>query len=203
MLGRMRIWQRLVAIVVAFSVPLAVLLYFFYDTAAFRRDFARKEREGNEVLRPLQRMLGAATELRTLGARFAADPRAADRIVAMRGRIGGLLVEVERLQEKPGLDGPYGDGFDVRALFAEAEAAWRELAAASPPEAPYDDARHARFVDAVRAVLSRVGDKSNLILDPDLDSYYAMDFVLLRAPAFVTGRGDLVRHAEAMIRRGR
>ena len=35
---------------------------------------------------------------------------------------------------------------------------------------------------AIRALIVRVGDKSNLILDPDLDSYYVMDLVLLKVP---------------------
>jgi diguanylate cyclase (GGDEF)-like protein/PAS domain S-box-containing protein len=36
--------------------------------------------------------------------------------------------------------------------------------------------------DAGRALLTRVGNQSNLILDPDLDSYYTMSLVLLRFP---------------------
>ncbi|MBI2256027.1 MAG: HAMP domain-containing protein [Proteobacteria bacterium] len=35
---------------------------------------------------------------------------------------------------------------------------------------------------AIRALILQVGDKSNLILDPDLDSYYVMDLVLLKVP---------------------
>jgi len=34
----------------------------------------------------------------------------------------------------------------------------------------------------IRALISHVGDTSNLILDPDLDSYYLMDAVLLKLP---------------------
>lgn len=37
-------------------------------------------------------------------------------------------------------------------------------------------------IAAARALMTRVGDKSNLILDPDLDSYYTMDVVLLKLP---------------------
>ncbi|NJL20915.1 MAG: hypothetical protein HC895_09015 [Leptolyngbyaceae cyanobacterium SM1_3_5] len=35
----------------------------------------------------------------------------------------------------------------------------------------------------LRSLISRVGDRSKLILDPDLDSYYLMDAVLLKLPA--------------------
>src|SRR5260221_10724111 len=32
----------------------------------------------------------------------------------------------------------------------------------------------------LRALIGRIGDKSNLILDPDLDSYYVMDLVVVK-----------------------
>lgn len=40
---------------------------------------------------------------------------------------------------------------------------------------------------AIGALNRRVGDTSNLILDPDLDTYYLMDIVLLRLPAIRSG----------------
>ncbi|HEX8884567.1 MAG TPA: hypothetical protein VF797_08785, partial [Noviherbaspirillum sp.] len=36
--------------------------------------------------------------------------------------------------------------------------------------------------DAGRALITRIGNQSNLILDPDLDSYYTMSLVMLRFP---------------------
>jgi len=42
-----------------------------------------------------------------------------------------------------------------------------------------------RDTTALNALIVRVGDQSNLILDPDLDSYYMMDLVLLKVPALL------------------
>ncbi|MEQ8353687.1 MAG: methyl-accepting chemotaxis protein [Leptospiraceae bacterium] len=42
-----------------------------------------------------------------------------------------------------------------------------------------------------RALVKRIGDQSNLILDPDLDSYYLMDIVLLRIPELISITRDL------------
>ncbi|MDY0883194.1 methyl-accepting chemotaxis protein [Dongia soli] len=44
---------------------------------------------------------------------------------------------------------------------------------------------------ALRALIGRVGDKSNLILDPDLDSYYAMDLVLVKLPDLIDRLRDM------------
>jgi signal transduction histidine kinase/CheY-like chemotaxis protein len=49
-------------------------------------------------------------------------------------------------------------------------------------EAADSDVLHDQLQADIRALISRAGDISNLILDPDLDSYYLMDSVLLKLP---------------------
>jgi methyl-accepting chemotaxis protein len=44
---------------------------------------------------------------------------------------------------------------------------------------------------ALRTLISRVGDKSNLILDPDLDSFYVMDVAIVKAPDILDRTTDL------------
>ncbi|TDQ82041.1 methyl-accepting chemotaxis protein [Dongia mobilis] len=48
---------------------------------------------------------------------------------------------------------------------------------------------------AIRALITRVGDKSNLILDPDLDSYYVMDLVLLKIPELMDQVDNVAAYA--------
>lgn len=90
MLRHMRIWQKLLAIAVAFSVPMGVLLYYFYDTAAYRRDFAQKEIHGNAMLQTLRHVLEASLEHRAAAARFDTDPTVAGAIHAQDERMEGL-----------------------------------------------------------------------------------------------------------------
>src|SRR5665213_1813572 len=42
--------------------------------------------------------------------------------------------------------------------------------------------RHDHLVSDIRTMITHAGDMSNLILDPDLDSYYLMDATLLALP---------------------
>src|SRR5262249_23233974 len=44
--------------------------------------------------------------------------------------------------------------------------------------------------------ISRIGDNSNLILDPDLDTYYLMSVVILRLPEFVSATVELWHAAQ-------
>ena len=42
--------------------------------------------------------------------------------------------------------------------------------------------QYTSFVATIRTMITHAGDTSNLILDPDLDSYYLMDVTLLALP---------------------
>jgi hypothetical protein len=44
---------------------------------------------------------------------------------------------------------------------------------------------------AARDLASRIGDESNLALDPDLDSYYVQDIVVKKVPALLSQMGEL------------
>jgi methyl-accepting chemotaxis protein len=88
-----------------------------------------------------------------------------------------------RLSSAPALEAT------AKALDGEmgSQAASQELAKAlaalgwpNQAIAPGDTAEAA--VTAARALINKIGDASNLILDPDLDSYYVMDVALLRLP---------------------
>ena len=53
------------------------------------------------------------------------------------------------------------------------------------------DDLHLQLLADIRALIAHVGDTSNLILDPDLDSYYLMDAVLLKLPEAADLSGQL------------
>ena len=62
-----------------------------------------------------------------------------------------------------------------------------------------DDQRRTLFVDALsvaRNLASRIGDDSNLTLDPDLDSYYVQDMVITKMPTLLSQIGELQSQLE-------
>jgi methyl-accepting chemotaxis protein len=90
-----------------------------------------------------------------------------------------------------------------------------EVAAAREASARYDGAMNSgpavrAFLDALaqrrsihdvlaagQAAIQKIGDGSNLILDPDLDSFYLMDAVVVRLPELVTSIQEVWTAAEA------
>ncbi|MBU6257172.1 MAG: EAL domain-containing protein [Burkholderiales bacterium] len=84
------------------------------------------------------------------------------------------------------LDHRLGQGLDSARASLDFAAALRAQQAQ-----PADPAASMQALDRGRALLTRVGNQSNLILDPDLDSYYTMSIVVLRIPEILQAAADM------------
>jgi diguanylate cyclase (GGDEF)-like protein/PAS domain S-box-containing protein len=131
-------------------------------------DFARKELAGNAYVRDARPALLA----------LARDSDA--QLLPAAGTLAEGLLRAERR---------HGAEMNSASTSESLAAALRALASAplpprpgvALPGAPPLTLRQEAF-DRARALVTRIGNQSNLILDPDLDSYYTMSIVLLRYP---------------------
>src|SRR5271166_2146064 len=64
-LNRLKIWQKLAAVGLAFAVPLALTTYFLVEEKSIKIDFARWELYGDEYLRPCARLLADVVRHKT------------------------------------------------------------------------------------------------------------------------------------------
>lgn len=194
--GGLKIWQKLAAICLAFSLPMAVLLYLLVAEKNIAIEFARKEFHGDTYQRQLRQLLEHALTARALAPRVA-DGRARE----------GDLSQVEALIARDfdaldGVDRRLGAVLDTRESLAALRRARDERATALSRRDPDADRTHVAFIAAIRALISHVGDTSNLILDPDLDSYYLMDLTLLKLPEQQDLLGRALVVAEGLAERG-
>lgn len=117
-------------------------------------DFTRKEVRGNAYLQGLS---GALLEVAPGGA-------------AATAPLAAVAQAVQRTELA------HGEGLQT----AEPSAALRQAPEALDRGQP--DASAERSLALGRELVTRVGNQSNLILDPDLDSYYRMSLLVLRYP---------------------
>ena len=68
MLKNLKIWQKLSLIVVAFSIPIGVLLHYLVTEQNIILDFAKNELDGTQYLRPVRKLFADICEHRTLAA---------------------------------------------------------------------------------------------------------------------------------------
>ena len=168
-----RIGGRLLLIVLVFAVPFTALTVWLLARGINGHiDFARQEMRGNQVQRPLESLLQAAGRLQ-LSADNATGLAAVDG--GFRDLDAALAENGEALQfTATGLASRHRENLAPAAIRQR----WQ---AASPAGKPGPGAIAALMSD-VRGLITHGGDTSNLILDPDLDSYYLMDASLCVLP---------------------
>jgi PAS domain S-box-containing protein len=170
LLSKLTIGRKLALIGVLFALPLAFLLYSVIAEKNIAIDFARKEISGNHFLTALtnaqmalQRSTAARLDEIAGVAATAAGPAASNEDAAQA--IDGITSAAKELTDVP---------LDPALAAAVVDAARAFLAKARSLDTDQLVAQHSKLVAKLRELIARVGDQSNLILDPGLDSVYIM-----------------------------
>lgn len=184
------IGRKLSMICVTFSFPITVLLYSVVSGINYDIRFAQWEIYGDTYQRPLERLLKTIAEHGFLARQNAAAPSeaTAKQMEAKQAEVEEALTGLKAADKAHGVDLQFTEEglvkrnrlhFRVGTLAQE----WGELkAAAKTHNVQVSDEKHAHLAADVRMMITHAGDISNLILDPDLDSYYIMDVTLLALP---------------------
>lgn len=178
--NKFKYWQKFLLIGLLFTLPLAVILYLWLTELSTRIDnYGWQEIHGTEYLRSLRNLLQHTQQHQYLVYNYALtqDNTLKNELASLQTRIDEDFQALTTVDQKYGLD--FKSTESVTALKEE----WRELKNAGLKlNAANSYAQHAGFIANIRSLISLVGNTSFLILDPDLDSYYMMDVVLLKLP---------------------
>lgn len=161
-LRHLRLGNKLLVLSVAFTLPTALLIFFYGRVASDGIDFSAKEICGLAYNQPL-RLLAAHID----------EPIQAE----------AALATLASLDSQECVGTPYPQALGVRAEIEDVRARWQQhrMALGGGTGDPVKTGN--ALSNAVWKTFARVGDTSNLILDPDLDTYYVMDLLVLRHPA--------------------
>jgi PAS domain S-box-containing protein len=168
---------RLALVSVSSTLPLlcgAIYLIDRYTTKDIR--FTEHEQRGILALKPLQSLLEAVPGHGTLALRRIDAGRSA--MVPVQRSEEQIDTQFAKLADQLGhLDE------DLAASASEAAKEWGNLKTRtqSGDKAVVEDG-HARLTQELIGLNTRLGDSSNLILDPELDSYYLADAALNAVP---------------------
>ncbi|MBL7647290.1 MAG: methyl-accepting chemotaxis protein [Candidatus Hydrogenedentes bacterium] len=174
----MKLAYRSLLMIAVATFPLIIALLYFMVTG-INKDiaFARQELLGNAYQRALEGVLEPVLKLslaRVHGeksARIAGDIDGAfTNLIAVDGELGEALdFTPEGLAQRK----------RQHASAAAVAAKWDQIKGAGDGMTPE---QLAGLVADLRTMITHAGDTSNLILDPDLDSYYLMDVTLIAMP---------------------
>jgi signal transduction histidine kinase/DNA-binding response OmpR family regulator len=169
-MNRLRYPQKFALISVLFVLPLALVMYLLVSEINDRIEFAGKELRGDEYLRPLRALFEHVAQS------YVRDDARDSRLdrVGKRAEIEAAFAALAAVEQR------LGPVLRTSREYGVVVADGRALR--EPPASADRDDLHNRLIVDLRALMAHVGDTSNLILDPDLDSYYLMDAVLLKLP---------------------
>jgi diguanylate cyclase (GGDEF)-like protein/PAS domain S-box-containing protein len=162
LLARLRVGRKLLLIYLLDLSAVVFISSILINEKYIAIDFSDKEIVGNQYVNTVR---DALVDVALIGAGRHLPPAALRRDVAR-------LADAER---------DYGAGMQSAALNERVRGTLDVLALQAVPTA----AAVNEALQACRELVTRVGNQSNLILDPDLDSYYSMSLSILRYPALL------------------
>jgi methyl-accepting chemotaxis protein len=179
LMNRLSFAKKIALIGTLFLMSVAGLTSVILHKYGAEADFSRKELVGAAMARPMNDVLLNLQTHRfnsklVLEGSKGNEPRRAE-----------FAAKIDKaLEVAAEADKAHGATLETTEAFAKIKADWEKLrqghdrlTAAQSLEA------HNALTSAVTGFLVTVSDNSNLTLDPDVDSYYLMDLVILRVPA--------------------
>jgi methyl-accepting chemotaxis protein len=182
-MDRLRYAWKFVVIAAVLLAPLAYVGRAYLDQQNAQIAFSAKERVGTSYIQPLEALLVDLVRLRS------DEAAAGGGDITARARLSDDRSAVARsMHAVDGVDARYGASLGLSARWD----ALRSQVASGVAGAGSQTARVARdraLVRSVIALITAAGNSSNLILDPDLDSFYVMDAFVVRLPALMDATG--------------
>ena len=194
----LRIRHKLLITSVAYALPIVVLLYFLVSAINANIRFARLETYGVRVLAPMGELLELIPRHGLLAHLYLSGDKkqkgdldntttSLDRTFAIFDEIarefsGQLRIDQASMRQAGMLE----------ILPSKIRERWMSLRDHSGRlTAQESDKLHEELAQQIFALTAHVGNTSNMVLDPELDSYYMMDVVLLTIPRALTRMGDM------------
>lgn len=171
-------WQKFVVITILFTIPVGYALFSYIIQINKNIAFAEKEIVGVQYLSPALALLQDLQQHRGMASLY------------LRGDTSFLprLLEKEKeIEEDFALitaeDKKFGQELGTVDTLKILQERWAVLEKNYTQLSPKESARqHTEFISGILALINLVGDTSNLILDPNLDSYYLMNTIVNTLP---------------------
>ncbi len=167
--------RKMILISTIFIIPLMTSLYMLNGQLNININFAEKERLGVEYIQQLRKLTEHIPAHRGMtNAYLAGDESFQSKIMAKRTEINADITAVDEVDAK------LGEILETGKQWPAIKSEWSRVMNMNSGQHSAKEvfAAHSNLIANVIGLISHVGDTSNLILDPDLDSYYLMDAVV-------------------------
>ncbi|MBS1704940.1 MAG: methyl-accepting chemotaxis protein [Armatimonadetes bacterium] len=167
-MGRLRFPAKFGLIAVLFLAPIALFGFFFLREINTFINFAAAERTGIVLGKPLADVLKSSLDYRRA---IQVDPSGAGKA---KDALAASVAKAAEAYKATAAD------LDVKSDWQKYEEAYQGVAKATTPADQLKSLQG--LADQVNTLIVSVGAVSNLVLDPDIDTYYLMDSVIVQIP---------------------
>jgi methyl-accepting chemotaxis protein len=193
LLSRFKLSTTLMVLGVVVVAAVGGTLYVLSSLLNEQIEFAEKELAGTAYHRALREVLQPLNAQRSAAAALASGDRTAE--AALRSAAAAVDAAA---QKADAVDVKHGQALEAAARWKSWKAEWVAL---RDKPASAETARGLDVANAsLLALMDHVGDTSNLVLDPDLDSFYLMQTAIQMVPHLASQSiavGNLARLADA------
>jgi methyl-accepting chemotaxis protein len=176
-----KIKTRLFISLIVLSIPLFSLFYLTLITQNRAINFGSKEIDGVKYNRVLIKLGLSILDLDINREKFLTDKESSKKIASEnKNSLENFLKELDLVNVK------YEEGLDTKNEHSNLKLKFSNLIYNENSEFTLND-----LLNDILKFNSKIGDTSNLILDPDLDSYYIMDLTLMKIPSLIHHLLDL------------
>jgi methyl-accepting chemotaxis protein len=145
---------------------------------------SRQELVGLSIIKPLNGLVSGMQQHRGLSSGvLSGNEGLKDRRAGKEKEVAGLIVGVEAK-----LPASVRDSQQWRAVRSDWDDIQKNVLSWTAPES---FTRHTRMIDQALTAMIAVADSAALTLDPDIDSYYLMDTVVVKMPSVLERLGQL------------
>ena len=170
LINRLHYPQKFVLISVCFLLPLGLAIFLLLSEIQGQIQFAQLEKQGLAYLEPLQQLQ------QTILIEPLTSPGDMDGRTALSSQEGVLRENLSQAQSQ------WGEKLNTEIPYLSLQASLANTA---------DPGETKKTLEAIALLRTQVGNQSNLILDPDLDSYYLMEALLLKLPGLQENLAEL------------
>ncbi|WP_321475593.1 HAMP domain-containing methyl-accepting chemotaxis protein [uncultured Paludibaculum sp.] len=169
----LKIWQKLMVLALLGATPVIVLMFLFVTSRNEQITKSRAELAALESLQPVRRLLEHLAQHRALANVYLTGDMSVQNELARLQR--DVTADVQEIAASTGKQKEFGKQWD------QITATWNILKAGvltMPPSEAF--ALHTAAVQNTLALIRQMGDTSGLTMDPDVESFYLADNLLVQ-----------------------
>ena len=173
-IGKLTYPQKFVLITLIFALPLIAFLPLVFEQSTYIDRYGHKEAQGTIYLRGLWQLTNNLQTLQYASGEYSEGMGSFTAVEEAQADTEADFQALETIHQQYG--GSLALDFDINELKVQ----WQDLKT-NLQDGPRAE-NVADLISSIGQLTKEVGDTSYLILDPDLDTYYMMDTVLLKMP---------------------